>query len=237
MNQPIRISAKHLGELAMPNFCARCFWLQLRCGWRMPFTFFPGIFSTLDSHVKRVVAAHFAAHSHLPSWLPPDLGTPLAVPHWSKFGWLDEATDILLVGAPDEMTRCSDGSISILDYKTAKYTENADALLPLYHAQLNGYATITEQLGLGRVSSLWLIYCEPQPLDNSNPLALYRNNGFSMNFAAKIVPVELHAKGILPLLAKVRQIANMSEPPAGRSDCKDCQRLKDLIQLATEATI
>jgi len=27
--EPFRISAKNLGELALPDFCPRCFWLKL----------------------------------------------------------------------------------------------------------------------------------------------------------------------------------------------------------------
>lgn len=220
----------------MPDFCARCFWIQLICGWRMPFTFFPGIFSTLDSHVKRVVAGYFAAHDRLPSWLPTGLGKPLTVPHWSKFSWFDESTEVLLVGAPDEMTRDRGNRISILDYKTAKYTENADALLPLYQAQLNSYAVIAERLGFGQVSSLWLIYCEPQPVDSKNPLVSCLDSGFRMDFAAKILPVQLETKMIPALLAKVRQIADMTEMPERREDCKNCQQLNNLIQNTLELT-
>ena len=43
----IRISAKNLGKLALPDHCPRCFWLQLRIGFKLPFQVFPGIFSSL----------------------------------------------------------------------------------------------------------------------------------------------------------------------------------------------
>lgn len=231
MNNELRISAKHLGALALPDFCERCFWLQVKCGWKMPFTFFPGIFSTLDSHVKQVAAAHFAARRHLPPWLPYDLGTPIPVPHWSKFAWRDPVTDILLVGAPDEMVRCRHCDIAIFDYKTARWTDATDALLPLYHVQLNGYGLIAERLGLGRVTSLWLIYCEPQPVDVKDPLALCHDYGFSMHFNTKIVPLHLQPDIIPPLLMRARQIANLTQTPEGRHGCKDCGRLERLLTL------
>jgi hypothetical protein len=223
-----------LGELALPDFCERCFWIQLRCGWRMPFTFFPGIFSTLDSHVKHITAAHFAGRGHLPPWLPADLGAPIAVPHWSKFAWRDAATNTLLVGAPDEMTRCRDGNIAVVDYKTAKYTDAADALLPLYHVQLNCYAHIAQKLGVGRASSLWLVYCEPQSIDSDDPLALCLDDGFSMRFGIKLVPVRIETDLITPLLVRARRIANLTEAPNGRDGCTDCERLGKVLSLITE---
>ena len=51
----LRISAKNLGAFALPGFCPRCFWLQLRVENRLPFQIFPGIFSSIDAYTKRVV--------------------------------------------------------------------------------------------------------------------------------------------------------------------------------------
>ncbi len=52
----LRISAKTLGELALPGFCLRCFWLKLHAR-QLPFQIFPGIFSSIDAYTKRVVHA------------------------------------------------------------------------------------------------------------------------------------------------------------------------------------
>jgi len=49
-----RISAKTLGELALPDFCPRCFWLKLHAK-HLPLQIFPGIFSSIDAYTKRVV--------------------------------------------------------------------------------------------------------------------------------------------------------------------------------------
>jgi len=40
------ISAKNLGEVALPDFCPRCFWLKLHAR-QLPFQIFPGIFSAI----------------------------------------------------------------------------------------------------------------------------------------------------------------------------------------------
>ena len=45
----LRISAKSLGELALPDFCPRCFWLKTKARGKLPFQIFPGIFSSIDA--------------------------------------------------------------------------------------------------------------------------------------------------------------------------------------------
>lgn len=223
---PVRISAKHLGVLALENCCERCFWIQMRCGWKAPFAPFPGIFSTIDSHTKKVVGAYFAKHGRLPEWLP-SLGTPIESPSWRKFSWLDPATNILLVGAPDEMTRLADGTLSILDYKCAKKTATADLLAPVYQVQLNGYALIAERLGMGQVSRLALVYGEPMAEADST---LCSERGYAMRFVATIVPVQLQPEIIPPLLARARRICDEPRAPSGRDGCEDCRRLNGLIK-------
>jgi hypothetical protein len=67
MTTQIRISAKNLGELAMPSFCPRCFWLKLRLNNRLPFQIFPGIFSSIDSYTKTIVTTGSTLTSAVPS--------------------------------------------------------------------------------------------------------------------------------------------------------------------------
>ena len=50
----ITISAKHLGNINLPDFCPRCFWLKMHTGWKLPYQTFPGIFSSIDSYTKKV---------------------------------------------------------------------------------------------------------------------------------------------------------------------------------------
>ena len=54
--QGSRLSAKNIGELALPNFCQRCFWIRMRLGNKVPFrTPPPGIFSSIDAFTKRYI--------------------------------------------------------------------------------------------------------------------------------------------------------------------------------------
>src|SRR6266850_1211312 len=156
MNAPIQISAKNLGQLALPKFCERCFWVRLRCHDKIPFAIFPGIFSSIDSYGKKVTAAHFATHGRVPHWFDAfgAIGTPIKVPHWSKFNITDTATGTTLTGVPDEIIRRPDGTLLISDYKCARFTDKADELLPLYAVQINVYALIAERIGLGRTTAM-----------------------------------------------------------------------------------
>jgi hypothetical protein len=57
--------------------------------------------------------------------------------------------------------------------------------------------------------------------------------GFSMRYHAHIQPVELDPYQLIPpLLAQVRRIADLDEPPAGVEGCKDCKLLSGLLEIA-----
>jgi hypothetical protein len=99
----IRISAKNLGALALPDACQRCAWLRLKLNHHLPFQIFPGIFSSIDSFTKNVVHAWFDHHGRAPSWLA-ELGPIKGYrhpPHYSKFNMVVEEYKILLTGSPD----------------------------------------------------------------------------------------------------------------------------------------
>jgi len=240
MSTQIRISAKNLGELALPNFCPRCFWLKLHLSNKLPFQIFPGIFSSIDGYTKNIVKAHFERNGKSPGWLE-GLGEITGYrepPHYTKFGRLDPQSNVLLRGTPDGIFVRPDKSFIIADYKTAKYTGTQDSLFPMYEVQLNAYALIAEQSEFKPVSDLALIYMEP--LTNSDALVdinNHRNNGFALGFAANIHKVPLNPAGILPLLAKTREIYELPRAP-DNCGCNDCQALENLLELSSrQATL
>ncbi len=212
MRDQIRISAKKLGEVALPDFCPRCFWVKLRARYRLPYQIFPGIFSSIDSYSKRIVHNWFDTHQGPPSWLAGlgDLMGYRQPPHYSKFNLVDEENDILLTGSPDGVFIRPDHSHIIVDYKTAKYTATQDKLYPMYEVQLNAYALIGEQRGLAPVSALALIYTEPvTDQASASEDANHRDDGFAMGFAASILKVKLDVGMLPPLLARTREIYEM----------------------------
>lgn len=234
MENGLRISAKNLGAVALPSFCLRCFWIQQNVS-GLPYQIFPGIFSSIDSYTKKVVHGWFDRNGNAPPWLK-DVGPIVGYkdpPHHSKFRILDAATGILLTGTPDAIYTCKDGSFVIADYKTARYTAGQDELLPMYDVQLNVYARIGEAMGFSPVSGLALIYMEPVTDD----VAAVRGEnhhraGFRMEFSALVHQLEIKPKSIGPLLKEVRRIADLSKPPRGNPDCKNCKLVDELVVVA-----
>lgn len=234
--EPLRISAKQLGQVGLTDFCPRCFWVKMKCGGKPPFQSpVPGIFSSLDAFTKRVTRSHFEKHGHAPRWLSGfgELGEPVPVPHHSRFYIVEPTTQIKLTGVPDEIFKQADDSLFIADNKTAKWNENQERILPMYRIQLNAYGYIAERIGMGTISGLGLVYHQPQTeVDASNIDSIAMADGFSMRFAAKLVPVPLDMENIPRLLQQVRAIADSTVAPDGRPDCKDCGLLEKLVEIA-----
>jgi len=233
MPEPIRISAKDLGGLALPDFCPRCFWVQRRAE-RLPYQIFPGIFSSIDSYSKRLVHSWFDRHGGPPPWLAP-LGEIIGYippPHHSKFQTLDKKSAVLLTGSPDGVLVKRDASRVIIDYKTARFTEYQDALFPMYEVQLNAYAYIGERCGLAPISGLALVYTEPITDDAAaRAAANTTDDGFLLKFGAKVLPVRLAPQSLPPLLRRVRAIHDLKHPPDGLPGCEDCAALGDLLSV------
>ena len=231
MQDQIRISAKNLGALALPDFCPRCTWLVLRLSRKLPFQIFPGIFSTIDATTKRVVHGYCDAHGRPPKWLA-ELGEIEGYrepPHWSRFSAVIKEHNILLTGTPDGIFVRPNGAHVIVDYKTAKFTDTQDELFPMYETQLNVYALLGERCGFRPVSDLALIYMEPIV---DEPAAAARRCdavGFQMGFSAHVLRVERQSDLIDPLLARAREIHDMTTAPPGRPGCRDCQFVERLV--------
>jgi len=234
MSERIRISGKDLGAVALPSFCPRCFWIQRRAPSGLPFQIFPGIFSSIDAYTKRVIHSWIDQHKHTPTWLD-ELGPITGYrepPHHSRFSVIDPQTDILLTGAPDGVLVRRDHSHIIIDYKTARYTSAQNALFPVYKTQLNAYALIGEACGFSPVSALALVYAEPVTDQVAASHGTnHRDDGFAMGFAVKVVPVKLDLSTIPSLLARVREILDLPEPPPGRAECKNCLKIDGLLNL------
>lgn len=228
----VRISGKNLGTLAQPDCCPACYWYRLKLGFSTPWSFFPGIFSSFDIYTKRIVHSCFDKTNEPPPWLA-ELGIVgyIEPPHFSRFNLTDERHGVLLTGAPDAVFVREDGSYLIGDYKTAKFTEAQDALLPTYQVQLNAYARIAEACGLSPVTGLALIYLEPQTDDKAGIHDRCQDYGFDIAFAAHILPISLQPEMIDPLIARVRELFDMPSVPPGRPGCKDCARVADLLSL------
>jgi hypothetical protein len=239
MSRQVRISAKNLGELALPNFCPRCFWFKLQLGNKLPFQIFPGIFSSIDAYTKQMIHGWFDSHGgQCPPWMEclGEISGYKEPPTYRTFNILHQESNVLLTGTPDGVLTRPDTSYVIVDYKTAKYTGTQDSLMPMYEVQLNAYAYIGERCGLKPVSYLALIYMEP--LTGPDAVAVtanHKSDGFAMGFKANVHEVVLNPNSIPPLLAKTRELYEQATPPNGCSGCKDCQLLEGLLNISSRS--
>ncbi len=214
------ISGKDLGALALVDACPRCFWVRRHCA--LPYQIFPGIFSSLDSYQKKVTALG------MPHWLTAVGVSGDVLPSTSSKVFRTVIDGVTLTGVPDEMVRLANGTLVILDYKTARFTANQDTLLPMYATQLNSYALIATALGMGAVSQLLLVYYEPKT-DTVDTVA---EDGFTMRFTPHLLEIPIDADGVVDLLKKAKGIWMLSEPPVGREGCGDCEKVRGLVEKA-----
>jgi len=205
----------------------------MMCGDRLPFQIFPGIFSSIDSYSKKVTLSHFLRYGRVPTWFDGfgELGAPIPVPGWSKFQIIDPETNIRLTGVPDEILRDDERGIWIAEYKTARFTDTQDSLSAMYKVQLNCYGVIAQQIGLGSVYGLGLLYYEPSTdIANRECDLLIKRDRFFLKFSPKLQPVDFEPS-ILPLLLRqVREICDRSDSPPPRPDCRNCFLLETLIR-------
>jgi hypothetical protein len=199
----------------------------------LPFQSFPGIFSTIDRYNKFIVQNYFDRENTLPVWLKDlgEVGSYVNPPHWSKFQVTHEETGVTMRGEADGIFRMSDGSFTIVDYKTSKYSPAQRGMYSNYDVQLNAYAYIGERLGISPVRQLALVFMEPiADEQTAQEPRLVDDRGFSMGFEATIVDVPLRPEKLIPpLLRRVRDVAGMERSPVGSPGCKDCQAMDSLI--------
>jgi hypothetical protein len=149
------------------------------------------------------------------------------------FAFRTEKDGTAFTGIPDQLFQRPDGSYGIIDYKTARYTGNQDALMPVYEVQLNGYAYIAEAIGDRPVKDLYLAYFEPPSHERFDELTGKHTTreGFEMPFTSIIHRVGKDSKEVERLLAKASRIYGMERPPEGKEGCEDCRRLEELAKL------
>jgi hypothetical protein len=218
--------------MGRPDFCPACFCFSVGLGFRPPFDMpMPGIMHNLDRFEKLLVQAQFRVKGIAPKWLS-SLGCvePVAFPakmvmEFPKYG-------LTLVGMPDEVFVDSDGSLILVDYKTAKCKGDDDPFMACYKTQLLGYTILLEHHGIGTVKKAALIYFENLVADyKEKPLDLLTTDGMRVPFAVKIHDVEIDRKALDPMLKAFRNYADATTLPEGRKGCEVCKRLQVLFDV------
>lgn len=227
------ISARTLGSLALPEACERCFWIRQKIG--EPPTVFPGIFSSIDSYSKKVLQAFLAQHQRIPYWFEQFglHGHPIKSPHFQWFKIPVRDGRLILRGVPDEILRTPNGTLAILDYKTARFKAD-DPLRPLYEVQLNVYARIAENLQEKKpdppfpcaVETLGLIYYDP--ITEVDRVDKIHSDGFLMEFRACWSPVARRDAWVDELIEQAWSILSRPTPPSAHPACKVCEAYRKI---------
>jgi hypothetical protein len=227
MKKPVKVGAKVLGAMALPNFCPRCFWYRLHCG-DGPFSVFPSIFNELDLCQKSLVHAHVDKHGRPPKWMGPGFSEAVGYLELGFMEWVDEKQSVLLKGSPDAVLYSKDQAKLFLgDYKTARYAAGKDHLLPQYRVQLLAYAFLLEKKGFKKPEKAALLYFGPPAEPTGKELlACSTENGFDLPFSVEVVDIELGDFNIIhKYIKRARDIYDYKTPPEGREGCRDCDRI------------
>jgi len=231
------ISAGTLGSLAMPDFCPRCFWIKLKCD-KLPFQMpMPGIFSSIDSYVKKVVRRFYEKEGKLPDWFPyvGEVVRFASVPSYQRYNFTEPQSSVTLRGVPDEVFQLEDGTYHIVDYKTTRLTAAQGGLFPMYEVQLNAYAYIGDRTFFSPVSALSLIYLDPDTDLASNPNLLSRSeDNLMLGFTLKVRGIDIKPDHFIEeLLQRANEINEAEMPPEHTSACQDYELLERLIEIAS----
>jgi hypothetical protein len=238
----ITVSPSEIGKSLLEDFCPRCFWFTKKFSIKDKHPFsspMAGILNITDKYVKDVVKWHVQILNQLPTWILNQLKN--LYPHLDFENirlirptiWQVSLFDgtCLLRGQADEIIAFSDGSLFIIDYKTAALTDNQTKLRPLYEAQLNAYAYLANKK-LGKpVVGLALVYLDPEYKDLKDEVMLHRTKEkFLFGFNPTVVPVKLVDNEWVEELCQILfEILSLDTPPEGKSNCEGCNLLKDWL--------
>lgn len=230
-NDKIRVSPRHLGQMRRADFCPNAFRIGISLGFRYPFEFpMPGLMFNMDYFEKHLVNAHFEAEGSLPKWLKA-LGCTRPVEFPAKLTEEIDDLDLTLVGMPDAVLRKNNGDLVVVDYKTAKCKGADDPFMPVYEAQLWGYARLLEANDIGKVTGASLVYFENDLGDfKDSPLDLFSGEGMTVPFTVRLHTIKIDLKALDGLLRAFRKFADMTGPLV-KCDCTTCVRLQRLFEI------
>ncbi len=227
----LHISAKQLGNLALENFCPRCLYMDYKLNLKYQGMIFPGILSKMDAIQKKSVVKYYDKYGHLPNWLESEgiIGKPKICPGPKTF--FTSIKGVILSGSIDLLIETPSKELIIIDFKTASPKDGYDPFMPVYNVQLQGYAKITEDLNLGKVVGLYLVYFSAQTsvtLDNID--SYVRTEDLEVSFDVVVKKLELNPEQTIGLLVdKFKNIITGNSLPERHPDCIECDRLEKIF--------
>jgi hypothetical protein len=200
--------------------CPRCFYLKVVNGLPRPSMPFPGIFSNIDSLMKKMYEGQ-RTEKMLPE-LPP--GEFYMMGKWVESQSIEqEGFEVYIKGIFDTVIRFDDGSYAVVDFKTSQ--PNAHHV-EFYGRQLAAYAYALEHPALGKlaltpVTKLGLICVEP--------IDVNRDESGRIRYVGDATWMEVpkdEAK-FLAFIDQVVQLLRLPEPPPAAEKCGFCKYRAD----------
>ena len=234
-----QITPKRLGLICVDAYGPRCFWYLLKLRFQPPFGFGGAIWKNLEQAQIAVMDHMIEKKKRLPKEFAPfqNLVSVVEYPRSYKKFRCRHKSGITLYGEPDSIYEVDDGSIAVIDQKTAHPKEGTDPMLPCYICQTIGYSYIAEfGLKLGTVSMAGLMYWSCQHPDVvADPGAFYENGQLSVAFAPHPLSVDIDYSMLDAPLKEALSVWEAPCPPERGAKCKDCVKLDALLQLESNA--
>ncbi len=230
MTEHLKISARNAGQVELKKYCPRCAWYLLRLK-KMPFQFgMPGVMFYLEQCEKAFILDYLAKHGHLPKSFGPFAKCTEPVDFPFRMTAMHEATGVEVTAQADMMLRNPDGTIALLDLKTAKVEGGGAEFHPQYEIQVTGYSWVTQEAGVGDVGSAGLIFCEIQHEEfKEDSLEYATESGILVPFNFTAREVELDFNRFSKCLKEMDRVWHEPRPPKGAENCKDCALLNRLF--------
>jgi hypothetical protein len=199
-----------------------------------PFGFGGRLFNDAEKCEKAILGHYLEENGCLPKPFGPiqDCCARIDYPqNWRKFRHLHES-GVDIHGIPDEILERADGTLCVIDHKTARAKDGADPFFGQYVAQVNAYGYIAEGLGLGEVTMGALLYWEARvQAVEDDPMKYFENGTVCMPLKVKPVTIKIDYTLLDHLTDEFKSISEAPAPPDGRAGCDDCRKLDLLLSI------
>jgi hypothetical protein len=204
---------------------------MLIIGSYFPYRFpFPGVMFSLDRLEKKIIQAALKYRGAAPSWLGP-LASAESICECKSLK-LEHDSGMTLTGRPDEVFYMTDGTLGLVDYKSARFRDSDDPLFPKYAVQLGAYTVLLEEKHKLTVSEAGLLYFQAEAdAEGEDLLDDLTDAGLKVEFSAHWLPVEIDREQVSELLNEAHNLATTNAPPQSADGCKDCERLTRISNL------
>lgn len=213
----VKLSPSRLGRCVE---CPRCFWLEIHEGLRRPSGPFPSLPTGLDREIKAYMDRHRERGERPPELdelvgerLLADQSLLAAARDWRRGPMLrDEARDVVVRGAVDDILEADGGALVILDFKTRGYPPKGDGAPAYYRRQLNLYNLIFRAAGHPTADHAYLLYYHPAGV----------RGGGVVDLQTELVRVPVDVPAARQLLEDGIETLDGAVPPSN-PDCDFCR--------------